>query len=166
VLAAEQAILDLQAAGSTVIIATHIPERMYSLSAHITNLDGGKVIPSETLNVFDGVVRHEQDITVLELENQVRITVATEKTGSARGVLHPYDVILSEKPVVSSMRNSFKAVILEITDRNDLKVVKLDAGFTLYAYITPASLREMKLAQGSEVYASFKATAVNVLVKP
>ena len=166
VLAAEQAILDLQTGGTTVVIATHIPERMFSLSANITNLENGKIIPSEMLNVFDGIIRHEADTALLDLQDQVSIITATELSGSVRAVLHPYDVILSQNPVMSSMRNTFKSSVLEISDKHDIKEVKLDAGFTFYAHITPASLKEMNLSPGSEVYASFKATAVKVFAKP
>ena len=138
---------------------------MFSLSANITNLDNGKIIPSEMLNVFDGILRHEADTALLDLQDQVSIITVSDLSGSARAVLHPYDVILSKSPVTSSMRNTFKASVVEIGDKHDIKEVKLDAGFTLYAHITPASLKEMNLSQGSEVFASFKATAVRIFAK-
>jgi molybdopterin-binding protein len=43
--------------------------------------------------------------------------------------------------------------------------VELDAGFRLVALITKQSLEELALAEGGPVVASFKATAVHLILR-
>jgi tungstate transport system ATP-binding protein len=65
----------------------------------------------------------------------------------------------------TSARNVFPGKILKVTSLGLYQKVQLDCGFPLVAYVTNHSLEELSLAEGRDVRASFKATAVMVMRK-
>ena len=77
--------------------------------------------------------------------------------------LRPEDITLylSEKGFSgSSARNRIKGAITEIEDFENYNLVTVDCGsFSLEVAITDTSLEKMDLSPGSEVFATFKATA-------
>ena len=79
--------------------------------------------------------------------------------------LRPEDVTLWPKDGVpaSSARNRLTGHILRLTPQGPLFRVVVDCGFQLMALVTRASAREMNLAEGMEVSASFKASAVHLI---
>jgi tungstate transport system ATP-binding protein len=79
--------------------------------------------------------------------------------------IRPEHVTLSgtPAPLGSSARNVFRATIRKITPLGLFYRVRLDCGFDLVSYVTRQSLEKLALAEGSEVTASFKATAVHVI---
>jgi len=81
--------------------------------------------------------------------------------------IRPENVTLSihlSKELISA-RNVFQGRIVKITPQGFYQKVQLDCGFLLVAYITNHSLEDLSLAEGKEVKASFKATAVTVIRK-
>jgi len=79
--------------------------------------------------------------------------------------LRPEDVTLWPKggAPASSARNRLSGRILRLTPQGPLFRVVVDCGFPLMALVTRASAREMSLAEGMDVSASFKASAVHLI---
>ena len=79
--------------------------------------------------------------------------------------LRPEDVTLWPKggAPASSARNRLTGRILRLSPQGSLFRVVVDCGFPLMALVTRASAREMGLAEGMEVSASFKASAVHLI---
>jgi molybdate transport system ATP-binding protein len=80
--------------------------------------------------------------------------------------LRPEDVTLSAAGVdapVTSARNRLRGHVVRATPSGPYLRVEVDAGFTLVALITKQSLEELALAPGSEVVATFKASAVHLI---
>jgi molybdate/tungstate transport system ATP-binding protein len=76
--------------------------------------------------------------------------------------IRPEDIVLSTKPLASSMRNCFQARIIDVVDRGFFYEVSLDSqGTVLKSLITKGALVELEIEAGRNVYASFKATAVH-----
>lgn len=73
------------------------------------------------------------------------------------------EVIL--EPVVSatSARNRLAARVNAIHPEGPLARVELDCGFTFFAYITHAALRELELREGASVSAIIKAPAIHLV---
>jgi molybdate/tungstate transport system ATP-binding protein len=87
------------------------------------------------------------------------------KADAERGfiAIRPEDVVLSAEALHSSMRNCFKARILDVVDRGFFYEVSVDSrGTTFKSLITKGALVELEITTGLEVYASFKATAVHL----
>jgi len=81
--------------------------------------------------------------------------------------VRPEHVTLSANPSPSgsSARNFFAGTIRQITPLGLFHRIRLDCGFDLVAYVTRQSLEELGLAEGKQVGASFKATAVHVILR-
>ncbi|MDD5234415.1 MAG: TOBE domain-containing protein, partial [Syntrophales bacterium] len=65
----------------------------------------------------------------------------------------------------SSARNMFPARIVRIIPAGFYFKAELECGFPLDAFITGRSVEEMGLNEGTEVFASFKATAIHSIRK-
>jgi molybdenum ABC transporter, ATP-binding protein len=80
--------------------------------------------------------------------------------------LRPEDVTLSAAGVdapATSARNRLRGRVVRVTPSGPYVHVEVDAGFTLVALITKQSLEELALKPGSEVVATFKASAVHLI---
>jgi len=165
----------------TVIMATHNMFQAEQLADRVAILKEGELAgighaeeifskPSDFLasfarlnNVFSGVSHVDEgglakiDIDGLELEATIT------RTGKVTIFIRPEDIILSTSPIASSARNTFRGKIIEATDLNRNVQVKVDVGKVFVATITRRSFQEMQLNLGSEVYLTFKASAVHAV---
>ncbi len=92
----------------------------------------------------------------------LEIAVLTELSGRVHASLRPEDIVLSKAPLRSSARNVFQGRIVNIADRGTIIYVTVNVPPDFTCVITRTSLEEMALAEGSEVYIAFKASAVHV----
>jgi molybdate/tungstate transport system ATP-binding protein len=92
--------------------------------------------------------------------------VGDTQTGPAHAVIRAEEVALSASHSTfaeSSVQNQFPGRIVEILNNSPLARIAVDAsGTTIVATVTARSVRELGLAVGSDVVASFKATAVHL----
>jgi molybdopterin-binding protein len=65
--------------------------------------------------------------------------------------------------VQSSARNRLAGVIREVVPSGPLRKVTVDVGFRMTALVTRQASEDLSLAEGSEVAASFKASAVHLI---
>jgi len=79
--------------------------------------------------------------------------------------LRPEDIVLSPAGAwpLDSARNHLRGIVRAVTPAGAEVRVEVDCGFPLVARITRRSLEELELETGSEVIASFKATAVHLV---
>ncbi len=119
------------------------------------------VLPGRVLRTSDGVF-------VAAVEGGEIQAVGHVRTGE--GVLcciRPEHVTLSTNIPFSesSARNVFAGTIRKVTPLGLFMRVRVDCGFDLVAYVTRQSLEELALVEGRQVTASFKATAVHVILR-
>ncbi len=159
----EEVLLDHKANGGTVLITTHLTEHLYHLTADVTRLAGGMLLPHETLNIFEGSIYRDSDLTYMRINENISIAVATASEGQVRAVLAPADVVLSNTPVESSMRNLHRGVITAIDPKETYVELTVDiSGLLIIAHITAFAQKQLGLVLNSPVYTAFKATAVKV----
>jgi molybdate transport system ATP-binding protein len=82
--------------------------------------------------------------------------------------LRPEDVLIgpaAEGAIVTSARNRLPARVTRFAASGPFLRVYLDAGFPLVSLVTKHALEELGLEAGSEVTATFKATAVHLIGK-
>jgi molybdate/tungstate transport system ATP-binding protein len=83
--------------------------------------------------------------------------------GHAHAVIRADDISLSRVAGASSVRNQFRARVVELAPAGAITRVTIDvSGTPLVAAVTTRSALELQLAPGVEVYAAFKATAVHL----
>ncbi len=158
----ESAVTALHSKGSTVVVATHVLEQAYRFSANVVRLERGRIAPPAIENLLEGEVVSRNSSAALTLAGGLEIQVVTEKRGPARAAVDPKAVIVSQKPLDSSARNSFSGRIVSLSESAGHVVLSIDIGIELTALITPESFKRLGVTLGSEVFLTFKATAVAV----
>jgi molybdate/tungstate transport system ATP-binding protein len=86
---------------------------------------------------------------------------AADKTTAYIWIM-PEEILVSNEAFGSSARNQFKCRVAELHHYNSLLAVQVDCGgMKLTALITYRSCEELKIKVGSEVYVTFKSSAVH-----
>ena len=76
--------------------------------------------------------------------------------------IRPEDIVISREVFSSSMRNTFAGIITDVFDRGFYHEIHIKTGDIVFkSLITKRSLIKLKLAQGSDVFISFKASAIH-----
>jgi len=172
--------------GITTIMVTHDQSEALRMSDRIAVMhDGGIVqvgVPSLVMNnpVNEFVANFVGMDTIL-VGNVIRVvdgmaTVlvsgkeidAFGNAGSGDCVyccIRPENVTieLTDPDDLTSARNTFPAVIRDISSIGPFLKVILDCGFSLTAFVTREAFAVLDLKEGKNVYASFKATAVHLI---
>jgi tungstate transport system ATP-binding protein len=173
---------------TAAILATHDRMEALRLSDRIAVMNAGRILqigsPDEVMNqpldefvasfvgietILTGkVIKRNGGTIVASVEGQKIEAVGDAHLEDAVVLcIRPENVTLSTQPSQkgSSARNVVPGRIVKITPLGFYQKVQLDCGFDLVAYITNHSLEELSLAEGKEVNASFKATAIKVIKK-
>ncbi len=165
----------------TIIHVTHDFEEAISLGDRIAVLAEGRLAQvgtpqeifrqpkSETVarfamarNIFTGEVKDGDDESaVMDIEG-TQVTVVTDVRGKHRASLRPEDILLSNEPVHSSARDSFKGKVTHIVDRGSTIYLTVAVPPDFVCLVTRRSFEEMNLKEGGDVYVTFKASAVHV----
>ncbi|MBN2439181.1 MAG: ABC transporter ATP-binding protein [Deltaproteobacteria bacterium] len=116
------------------------------------------VLPGRVVRISDGVFTAAVEGGEIQAVGHVR-------TGEeVLCCIRPEHVTLSTNAQPgTSARNVFSGTVRTITPFGLFHRIRVDCGFELVAYVTRQSLEELSLAEGKEVMASFKATAVHVI---
>jgi len=158
----ETAIRELLEQGSTPVIATHILEQAYRLSADVVRLERGRIAPPAVDNLLEGEIVPGDGGAVLLAGDRVRVRVMTERRGPSRAAVDPSVVLVSKDPVLSSALNAYTGRVTALQERSAGILVTADVGIPLKAHITRESLGSLGLTIGSDVVLTFKAASVMV----
>ena len=174
--------------GIAAILVTHDQSEALRMSDRVVVLNLGRVVqdgsPAAVMNSpvnefvanFVGMETILEGVVLVNLEQQMTVRVGAHEV-DAIGCQEPGDAayccIRPENVTVSigdpaqrtSARNVFPARIVEIASMGPFLRLRLDCGFPLTSYVTRESFANLALSQGSEVYASFKATSVHTIGK-
>jgi tungstate transport system ATP-binding protein len=169
---------------TTMIIATHDMSQGQQLADRIGVLLNGQLV--QTGNATD-IFRSPQNEDVAHfvgMENILEGAIVASNEGLATvnvgsnaiqavsnypagkeicACIRPEDITLALSSTQSSARNSFRAKITRVTFIGPLSRVEIDCGFRLVALVTKISAEELTLQVDTEVYATFKATAVHIM---
>lgn len=165
----------------TTIHVTHDFEEAIALGDRIAVLGEGRILQigtaddifhhpnsefvarfAMTRNIFAGEVRdgpHGQATFAVE---GTEFEVVTGLRGKVHASLRPEDILISKQPFVSSARNSLRGTISHIADRGATLYLTVSTPLDFVCLVTRRSFDEMNLAEGDEVYVTFKASAVHV----
>ncbi len=181
---ARQAVRDLHDAWAmTTVHVTHDFAEAGYLGQLAVLLDAGRVVqsgePAELFrrpatpfaaeflgaeNVFAGHVEPAADGVVVRCGTLRFHAAAAAPAGPAHVVLRGEEIVLSrDAPGPSSARNRFRGMVTAILPFGGVARVHVDVdGTVLIATVTEQSVRQLPIAIGDMVYATFKATSLHV----
>lgn len=147
--------------GSTIFLVTHDTHQAYQLADEVINLFEGRVVASSLENLLRGRIIKTNNLSTFDT-GKITIDVLTDREDVAHAAINPHDILVSLEPFSSSARNRFYGTIVKITDFGSSVKLSVKAGEEFTVEITKKSFAEMKLGIGSDVYLSFKSTAVEI----
>ena len=175
----------LRERGVTTVMVTHDRDEALSLADRIGVVMNGELRQLDTAEAVFGmpadpeiaafvgvenvlparVERATDELTVLRIADQHVEITEPPPAGDDFPLLcvRPDDVVIAREAASTSARNSFSARIVRIEPIGRRTRLVLDCGFPLIAHVTRQSARDMALASGDQVVASFKATAPHLL---
>ena len=162
---------------TTLLLVSHDPVEVLKLSDYIIALERNQVIqfgdlesiiqqPASPwlskffdLNLLSGVA------TGLEFTSDCgeRLQLPQHNSGNVQISFPSSAVSLHLSPPTGSPRNKWKTTIAGLDRKDNLVKIKLSGSFDCHATITLASFQELEIALGNTIWASVKATELNVL---
>jgi molybdate transport system ATP-binding protein len=119
----------------------------------VASLTGSVLLPGRARPGPDG-------LTEVELDDGTVVYSAERGTGRVGVVVHPWEITLARSVPTDSARNHLRAQIAALVPDGDR--VRVRVGL-LTAEITAAAAKELELAPGVSVVASFKATGARLV---
>jgi molybdopterin-binding protein len=160
----ESVLRRLSATGTTVIMSTHNLASAYRLADRILPMNAGRLVPVH-VNVLPGLALdpgHEH-IGRFQIDMGPEIYCPAMRGTLTRAIIRMEDIILSAGEMTSSAQNRLRGLVTAVVPTgSELARVELDCGFPLTAVVTHRSVEEMGIIPGTEVFASFKASAVQL----
>jgi len=169
----------------TAVLALHDREETLRLAQDVSVMSAGKIIQSGTTAQIFNQPDSEFVANFVGTESILEGTVSSCAAGhmviSINGksieavgdcsvgqkvycCLRPENVTVSNQTQGKiSARNIFEAKVSKIVRHGFFNKLTLDCGFPLVAYITIPSCEDLGIAEGGDVIASFKATAMHVI---
>jgi molybdate transport system ATP-binding protein len=119
----------------------------------VASLTGSVLLPGRARAGPDG-------LTEVELDDGTLVYSAERAVGRVGVVVHPWEITLARSAPTDSARNHLRAPIAAVVPDGDRVRVRVGP---LTAEITAAAARELELAPGVPVVASFKATGARLV---
>ncbi len=168
------------------VLVTHDPVEAMTLADELVLLEEGRVTQSGTpdqiraaprtpyaaelvgLNLFAGrLVRLEEGAGVIRTADGEVVVAWPHEAAEAEGVLgilRPADVSLYRARPEGSARNVLRGAITSVSIEADRARVRIASSPPVVAEVTPGSVTRLGLTEGVEVWASFKAVEVTVVL--
>jgi len=158
------------------LIVTHDPVEAAALADRLIVVEGGRITQRGPLvdvtarprspwvatmvglNLLQGVATH----TSVRLETGAVVATTTTMYGPAFVAFRPNAVVLHRQPPEGSARNVWPGLAAELHPAGDRARVRVAGAVPLIAEVTAAAVAELGLADGGPVWASVKATDIDV----
>lgn len=159
------------------ILVTHDPVDAYALADRVVIIEAGRMVQAGSLTeiaarprsryvadlVGVNLVAGEVRGGLLTTADGATVVVADALDGPSLAVIRPHSITLTQAAQTgTSARNSWSGTVVDIDRLGDRARVSMEGAVTLTAEITIGALHELGLRPGDEVYATVKATDIEV----
>lgn len=145
---------------TTIIFTTHNLSQAYRLADEIISLWKGKIVQDVPENIFRGKIIQKEGLSWCQITEDIKFALVSKRSGYVYIKIAPDDIILSLKQFSSSAKNSFVGKVVKIAQQKQQVRIIIDIGIKLATLITRDSFEKMDINIGSNVYLTFKASAV------
>jgi molybdate transport system ATP-binding protein len=158
------------------LVVTHDPLEAAMLADRLIVMEGGKHVqtgaPAEVTEhprsryvadlVGVNLLRGEASPGAVRVAAGHVVAAAGAESGDVFAVIHPRAVSVHRSRPEGSPRNVWRGRAHGVELYGDRVRVRIDGEVPIVAEVTPAALAELRLAEGGDVWLSFKATDVSV----
>jgi molybdate transport system ATP-binding protein len=176
----------LREAGVPSIVVTHDFHEAALLGSRVAVVDAGRVIQQGEAGalaaapasafvadfagavVLSGVARPGPDgLTQVALDGGGEISSVDAAEGAVAATVFPWEIVLEDPSAApgGSARNHVRGEVTTLTDVGGRVRVAIAAGQPLVAEVTAAAVRDLALAPGAPVTASWKASATRLVAR-
>ncbi len=172
---------------TTCIHVTHNFNDVYNLAEKVAVMKEGKILQQGTLhdvfsrpaddfvanfvgvyNVFRGkIVGYDKSLLKIKINSDLIIYSSDEFEQDSSDVMvaiRPENIIFSNEPFVSSVRNQLKGVVNDMLEVGHTIWIEVQVGNVEFkGVLTPNSCQSLGLKRGKEIYLSFKSLNVNLM---
>jgi len=160
----------------TRLLVTHDPLEAMTLGDRLVVLEDGRVVQTGTpaelrerprsgyvaalvgLNLFRG----RAAVGTIVLENGAELIAPETGTGDVYAAVHPRAVALYRSRPEGTPRNVWQGAIVGLDDEGERMRVTVSGPIRIVAEVTRAAASDLRLALGEPVWASIKATEIDV----
>ena len=152
--------------GMSLIIASHDRVWLNSATDTVKRMHEGRIVGTGAENVLSGPwISGKNGLYAKKLADGQALFVTNPPHKAAAGVVNPSDIVISVlEPDGISTRNILHGIINHMTMEKDTDniLIEVDVGeLSLLSRLTPSAVRSLHLVPGKEVWALFKASAVD-----
>jgi molybdopterin-binding protein len=166
--------------GVTILHVTHDYEEAIALSNKVAVMHEGEIIQKGTTKEvfqkpanefvanFTGIknffIAEFSPVNIAKINGALEIHVSNkELIDNGKIIIRGEEVILSSKKIDSSATNNFKGKIKQIIPYLTNHEVIVDIGIDLIVVISEESLHRFNFKEGSDVWVSFKSSAIKII---
>ena len=160
------------------LLITHDPTDAFLLADRICVIEAGRLVQMGSTddlrrrpatayvaafagtNLLTGISRH--GIVALDGLGSTLQASDTHTEGAVLLTVHPSAIALHATEPHGSPRNAWESVVVSVEALGEITRVVLGDPIPLLVDVTPASIRELKIAPGERIWASVKATELSV----
>jgi molybdate transport system ATP-binding protein len=167
---------DLRAFQGSCVMVTHDPLDAAAIADRLVIIEAGRLVQEGTLEEVTtrprtayvaqlmglNLLRGRADGTALSLAEGVTLETASPFAGDMFAVIAPRDIALYLEAPGGSPRNTWSTRVAEVHLMGDRARVLLDQPIRVTAEITAVALAALGLTDGAPVWASVKATQIDV----
>ena len=158
------------------LVVTHDPLEAAMLADRLVVMENGRLVqtgtPAEVTErprsqyvadlVGVNLLRGQADHGSVRISDDSVIAAAAAESGDVFAVIHPRAVALHLRRPEGSPRNAWPGRVSGVEMLGGRVRVRVEGEVPLVAEVTPAAISDMKVAEGGEVWVSFKSTDVGV----
>jgi molybdate transport system ATP-binding protein len=158
------------------LVVTHDPLEAAMLADRLVVMENGRLVqtgtPSEVTErprsqyvadlVGVNLLRGQADHGSVRISDDSVIAAAAAESGDVFAVIHPRAVALHLRRPEGSPRNAWPGRVSGVEMLGGRVRVRVEGDVPLVAEVTPAAISDMQVAEGGEVWVSFKSTDVGV----
>lgn len=141
----------------TVVFSTHDKFHGMLIADEIVSLVNGRIADVPLVNLYSGELKSGVFDT-----GQICVHLPDSVEKASHISIDPNEIVLSGRPLVSSMRNCFEGRVAVIADCKGFIRITVDAKEPFEVLITHQALNEMNLKIGATVWINFKSAAVRI----
>jgi molybdate transport system ATP-binding protein len=124
-------------------------------SAFVADFTGAVLLTGVAVPAADGVTR-------VDLDGGGSVASTDAASGPVAASIYPWEIVLESGPAPGSAQNHLEAEVVSVTAFGGRARVALAAGQPLVAEVTAAAVRDLALAPGARVIATWKAAATRL----
>ncbi len=143
----------------TVVFSTHDQLQAWHLASHVNTIIDGQ--PGNTVRINSFAGKLDVDAQTFDTGRQLIYVSGTQSPGRHISI-DANQLVISTEKLQSSMRNQFMGKIVDMEDLESGVAVTIEAGERWYANVTLSAVQELDISVGSDIWVSFKSTALHI----